>query len=393
MSAEPPTSLNRSKPAVLPVEVLGEVITNLHPEYDRASLLALCLTSHTWWDLAAPVLYSHPGPLSRRQFRKLLSGGRAEIEVAPPSPPSRPPHPAVHSFEGELGPRARRALGYVKRLHVCGPLSPSEVRMMWDTAASFPRTPLFPRTRELLLEDGSLPIACPPTTFPVSRINGRYVVPRSDQYDEADAVVFDSIDVCVNGELSLLQVACYRARSLVLVTTHSCCPTFINTPLIQEWWPKVSMRIFQDTIAKSTGRTPLATAFALAGLLQERHPPLMPGLESLTEEYLPSDARDVLQRIYSTIRHPPDKATAVVCLRSEDPGRTDDFIHNTLSRQGWTFDSPFLQYRVYDVSGQGCPPCALCGESIISVTANPEATLGLALPVDLVSNYLCIYPQ
>lgn len=247
MATEPSISAKHTQAPALPVEVLGQVITKLHPVHDRASLLALCLTSHFRLDLAAPVLYSHPGPLSRRQFRQLLSGGRVEVEVAALSlsPPIQPP---VYSFEGELSPRARRALGYVTRLHLCGPLGPSEVRMMWDAAASLPRTPLFPRARELLLEDGSVPVDCPPATFPTVRHNGQYVVPRNDQYDEADAAVFDSISVCVTGELSLLQVACYRASSLLSVTTHGCSPSFVSWRMPLEWWPKVSMRIFQDDI-------------------------------------------------------------------------------------------------------------------------------------------------
>lgn len=183
----------------LPREILSLVVSHLDPT-DRQTLRALCLVSQECWDVAARVLYRRLS-LHPRRFRQLLSGGRIESAVPPPTSqdvPSGRPY-QTHAFNGVLTDRARRAFAFVERLQIIGGLDVTTVHMMWDTARESP-DPLFPRVREVLLEDGPSP-----HIFYFSGTFGAR--PPNPQ-----TPVFAAVDICAIGDSSIIQWPATRPR-------------------------------------------------------------------------------------------------------------------------------------------------------------------------------------
>lgn len=355
----------------LPPEVIAAVIAKLDPD-DRATLLALCLTSQDCWELAARALYANLS-LNSDQFRLLLAGGRSMVDLPRPAPvvsrywkdgPFRPQPPCpTHAFMGTLGERARRALGFVQQLRILEPLDVTCVHMMWDTAREVPFTPLFPRVHQLVLQDW--PPGTPAPTLgragPIAFANA----PPSD----SGVVIFGTLDICATGGRGgVRQFTCYSAVSIRSLTVHG--PTRDALWTLGTGWPNVSFKVFDQHSGLDAFILGISIV-RLARRLQDWHPPLLPLDSDLDDRDMIIRGQHLViefyRRLYSTFTAPPGLVPLVIYSRARSRPDLEGLLLERLGDVGWDLDSPYVQFKVYEFGKEGdCPPCELCGEFLPS---------------------------
>lgn len=298
----------------LPPEVLGCIVDWLDPAEDSASLLSLMRVSQALWDPAARRLYASI-TLDRDQVVLLIAGRGWE-----PPPDSLDPAPMT------LTERTRLALSFVRRLKILGYWTTSIVEMLWAAAAGRDE-PLFPNVEQLLLDIGPPVVAYAPPL-------------RCGRPEPGALFIFGTVDVCILGDENhglLFRLPARRYRSFTCHESHAAFA-------LKEIWR------YDDYRRWESWRSFQSDAWESVSVLEN-------SLSALTWD----DYKD--DRVPDFFHLPPLQLylNDGVALGEDIVAHWDD--HKAFNLRVFSDIPHILQIHHFPPSGEGCPPCELCGMS------------------------------
>lgn len=128
---KPPKPRPHISASSLPFEVWTGIVSHLDVNDDLPSILALLRVSETLWEVTARHFYRRLSLFRSQLVRLIVAGGT------------------------EMSPRTRRAIAFVERLDLVGPIYTTDCYLLWDSA--IPGEVLFPRVRQFSLRLYSTP--------------------------------------------------------------------------------------------------------------------------------------------------------------------------------------------------------------------------------------------